>query len=436
MDSGCHNQRLFLLGNTNSPGLATPCAYNEENLSIYTNTAGTSPFLALFTLSGQPEYITYFGGKYFDYGTSVATAQSPGGLAIYFSGNTYSPANIATSGSYKSILGSQLSIQHDAFLAKFLIASPKEIIIPCFTSDSIELKAYDTSAGNYLWNNGATTYSTWVKTSGTYFVSYDKEGGCPGTDTFLVSIYPMPLLTVQNGCVGAGKAKVAVQEGNDNIYTYKWSKIPVGLIVERASDRGDDLSGLLPGNYTLQILASGCDTTIPFTIEAFPEVDLTACNDTLIAAGNSIQLWASGAVQYSWEPEQWLDDPGSATPIASPVAPITYTVTGYNAYGCKAIETVHIDINEGLFVPNAFSPNGDGLNDEFNIGNIGYHKLIAFRVFNRWGEEVFSTTTPRQGWKGTHKGKPADSGVYHYYISIFDSRGEEKSYKGDVTLVR
>lgn len=430
------DNQIFMLYTTIADSLATPCAYQVSNPGIYNASTSFDAHLAIFDVSGQRKYATYYGGLYTDFGLSIAVDSTKNGTAIYIAGTTYSPTGIATTGSYKSVMGSQLSIQRDAFLAKFMMPRPLSIEVPCFKLDSVYIIAGDTSGSGYQWSDGETHFGTWVETSGTYVVNYQKANGCPGSDTFLVSIYPMPLFSKQKECIGKGTASAAVLKGNTNIYNYEWSKESGELIAGRQSNNGDDLSGLLPDNYSLLITTGNCDTTILFTIEAFPEVVLTAGGDTTVAAGNSARLWAAGASQYKWEPEQWLDNPWSATPITKPEAPITYSVTGYNEYGCKATLSVDIDINDKLFLPNAFSPNGDGLNDEFNIGNIGYQKLIAFRVFNRFGEEVFSTTNPKQGWKGDHKGKPADLGVYFYYINIIDIKGREKILKGDVSLIR
>lgn len=431
----CKNNLVFLLTNTDGTNLATPCAYQTENPGIFAIGASPSTLLTIFSPLGARLYATYYGGKYNDWGSSLATSETKEELALYIAGTTLSPTGIATSGSFKNTLGGQLSIQRDAFLAKFIIPKPKTINVPCFGLDSVRITARDTTYSNYQWNNGANGYSTWVKVTGNYTVRYEKANGCIITDSFSVTIYPMPELATQKTCIGEGKAAVSVAIENTNNYTYKWFRNGA-LLADRQSNNGDLLSGLLPGNYNLQIQTPGCDTTLLFTIENFPEVILIASKDTMIAAGSSLQLFATGAGYYQWQPEDWLNDPKSARPVTTPREAVTYTVTGYNEYGCKASLNVHIDINETIFIPNAFSPNGDGLNDVFKIGNYGYHKLSEFRIFNRWGEEVFSTINPEQGWAGTYKKKPADIGTYSYYITITDNKGKKQTIKGNLTLVR
>ncbi|WP_118953140.1 DUF7948 domain-containing protein [Taibaiella helva] len=432
----CNNNKIFLLVNSDAAGLATPCAYQTENPGIFTTGSSLSAYLSIFDTAGNREYATYYGGQFEDWGCSLAAANTTKGTAVYVAGTTYSPTRIATPGSFKSVLGGQLSIQRDAFLAKFIMPVTEQVAIPCFSQDSVQLVADDTSGTGYTWAHGASGFRTRVSTSGTYVVRFQRADGCPDADTFHVKIAPLPVLTALEGCPAAGMAVASVAPDNNNVYTYNWYDDSGSLIRSTHSDKGDTAAGLAAGHYKVQVLAADCDTTLPFTIKTFPEVVLEISKDTTIAAGQKVQLWATGANLYRWLPEDGLDNPASAHPIAQPRNPVTYTVTGYSEHGCKASSAVHIDIHDAIFMPNAFSPNGDGINDLFKIGNCGYHKLAEFRVFNRWGQEVFFTTDPAQGWNGQYKGRPADVGTYHYYARLRGTGGEEKVFKGDLTLIR
>ncbi|WP_118976788.1 DUF7948 domain-containing protein [Taibaiella koreensis] len=432
----CKNNKIFLLVSSDAVGLATPCAYQTDNPGLFATGGSVSAYLSIFDTAGNREYATYYGGAYEDWGCSLAATNTEKGIAVYATGTTTSPTRIATAGSFKNVLGGQLSLQRDAFLAKFIMPVTEQVVIPCFSRDSVQLKAYDTSGTNYAWDHGVSGFSTEVSTSGTYVVRYRRADGCPDADTFNVKIYPLPVLTALEGCPAGGMAVAAVAPGNSNTYTYNWYDDAGTLIRTMQRNKGDTAEGLSAGHYKVQVLAADCDTTLPFTIETFPEVVLDVSNDTTIAAGQKVQLWATGANLYRWQPEDGLDNPAVARPVAAPRQPVTYTVTGYSEHGCKASLTVHIDIHDAVFMPNAFSPNGDGINDVFKIGNYGYHKLAEFRVFNRWGQEVFFTTDPAQGWNGQYKKQPADVGTYHYYARLRTISGEEKVFKGDITLVR
>jgi gliding motility-associated-like protein len=92
--------------------------------------------------------------------------------------------------------------------------------------------------------------------------------------------------------------------------------------------------------------------------------------------------------------------------------------------------------NASFTLPTAFTPNGDGRNDIFRPLAVGYRNLKYFRVFNRWGEQVFYGESIENGWNGTHKNQPAEMGVYYWQIVFVDRFGVEGQVKGDVTLIR
>jgi gliding motility-associated-like protein len=162
---------------------------------------------------------------------------------------------------------------------------------------------------------------------------------------------------------------------------------------------------------------------------------ISISNDTTILAGDRIQLHATGADSYEWTPEEWLDDPASAKPWTKPQSPMTYTVTG-TSHGCSGSAQVHIDIMERMFIPSAFSPNNDGINDVFNIQNFSYQKLMDFSIYGRWGQRVFFSFNGMSGWDGTFKGEPADIGTYYYFIRLASNDGKVQTIKGEVILLR
>lgn len=196
------------------------------------------------------------------------------------------------------------------------------------------------------------------------------------------------------------------------------------------------------GSYNV-IFASnnikGCyDTTVrKVVIQNFRPF---AGDDTIIVKGEYIQFDAKGGTKYTWVPPDYLSD----TSISNPVG--TYLDTGYHTYyvyvesdyGCKGWDTMNVwVVNQAYFVmPNAFTPNGDGLNDIFRPRAVGYKTLKYFRIFNRWGEEVFRTTSIEQGWDGTYKGVRAEMGTYFWELVFVDRFGNEGATKGDVTLLR
>lgn len=218
-------------------------------------------------------------------------------------------------------------------------------------------------------------------------------------------------------------------------YSYAWTPASFLMQPDSASTTGH-IQQTKIFTCTVTDLSTGCSAADTISVVKHPLPQLTVSNDTLILQHASLQLLASGATTYEWAPAKWLDNPGIANPVTTPADSITYTVTGTNEYGCVATAQVHIDLARGVYFPSAFSPNGDGLNDEFRIVNFGYQFLKEFRIFNRWGQQVFFTMNGTKGWDGTYNNQPADAGTYHYLIRIKMDNGADNVVKGDLVLVR
>jgi gliding motility-associated-like protein len=198
------------------------------------------------------------------------------------------------------------------------------------------------------------------------------------------------------------------------------------------------------GDFVYTVTAStffpACNAIDTEAIHSFPPVTLiNVTPNRSIPWGSTVQLNAEGAVYYTWLPANGtLDDPNINDPIAAPSDPVTkYTVYGMNTFGCLDSASVTIKMGSMTqFMPTAFTPNGDGINDVFRIVNITYQRLVDFRIFNRWGQQVFQTANREIGWDGTWKGVPQDVGVYTYQLILGFVDGTTKTYTGNVTLVR
>jgi gliding motility-associated-like protein len=172
----------------------------------------------------------------------------------------------------------------------------------------------------------------------------------------------------------------------------------------------------------------------------------SAGNDETIAAGSAVTLkpTQSGITRIEWRADSTLSCVDCFRPNAHPYYTTTYYATGYNEYGCEVTDsvTVFVRCNGSLvFIPNTFTPNGDGRNDYFFPRGKGLERMSIFRVFNRWGEMVFERTNvnindERAGWDGTFKGKELAPDVYVYVMQSECSTGEILQWKGDVALVR
>ena len=174
-------------------------------------------------------------------------------------------------------------------------------------------------------------------------------------------------------------------------------------------------------------------------VEAYAEVDT-------FYRGQIVQLHGSPSgpgLDYYWTPDKYLSDPLSSDPTAQPKEEMMYiwVVSDSIAKGCTFRDTVIIKPIEILcdtpevFVPSAFSPDGDGVNDKLFVRGRNI-KEMEFSVFDRWGNEVFYTEDPVEGWDGTYKGKGADKAVYVYQLRAVCITDEEYKTKGNVTLLK
>ena len=199
-------------------------------------------------------------------------------------------------------------------------------------------------------------------------------------------------------------------------------------------------SGLVPSQtYSVSVidLNTGCiSTAFDATISTVPTAEIVdAGPDYLIQSGETVTLTATGNGTIVW-------NTGDAVSTnVSPTATTTYTATMTDVNGCidtdDAIVTIEIDCGE-LFIPTAFSPNGDVVNSSFRIKiNPDCVKEMNLKVFDRWGEIVFETTSPDGSWDGKFKGKELDSGVFVYVLEIMlDTDTELQKFKGNLTLIK
>ncbi|RYE21258.1 MAG: gliding motility-associated C-terminal domain-containing protein, partial [Sphingobacteriales bacterium] len=161
--------------------------------------------------------------------------------------------------------------------------------------------------------------------------------------------------------------------------------------------------------------------------------------DTSVVLGQSLLMQATGALQYTWSPATWLNNATIANPVSNPQDSIRYYLLGRDANGCEGRDSINVTvyrIEPSMYVPTAFTPNGDGQNDVIRPILIGMKSLTYFRVYNRFGEMVFSTSTIEHGWDGIFKGKPQDPATFIWIAQGVTFTNETINQKGYVVLIR
>ena len=385
---------------------------------------------------------------------------------------------------------------------------------------SIQLNA--TGGVNYLWTPSTALSSTIISnpfanptTSIVYSVLVTDGNGCRNSDSVLVTVNPLPVITITPNsavCIG-GSLQLSAGGGNN----YIWS--PASTL-DNPNSSTPIASPTVNTTYSVIVTdGNGCvdSATVAVTVNPLPVA--TASADTLICAGSTAYLTAGGGVSYTWSPTQGLSNSNISNPTAIPTSNITYTVTVTDMNGCQDDEDVVIDLNDQptasftvdenalsancngiqanlintsqdalnytwLFpdgttsndvnpvyhfdfnntyitliaynticsdttqlnyagsllddvfknISNVFTPNGDGLNDCFDLGTkYDFSECSSMNIFNRWGEEVFHLTPGVTCWNGKKNGTGADLPSGSYFLSV---KIAGHKYNGTITLIR
>lgn len=193
--------------------------------------------------------------------------------------------------------------------------------------------------------------------------------------------------------------------------------------------------------YTATVVfANGCMASGNFTLTVIPPppIKATMSNIEGINCMNAqVKLYASGGATYLWQPSSLCSDFASPETYVSPTKTTTFILTGVDENHCINTDTITVNVNlqGSVFVPSAFSPNGDGKNDILRpIPYCGF-KIYEFSVYNRWGQQLYYSQYPT-GWDGNYNGQPADIGTYYYYLIGEDYNGNQVVNKGQVELIR
>lgn len=266
--------------------------------------------------------------------------------------------------------------------------------------------------------NGQTTTLPWgmvVSTSGIYSDTIKYVAGC---DSLIKNVHVHVTIPVSQ----------SIERFICPSQTYT---LPSGMVVTTAGLYRDTLR-----------TANGCDSIITFlTLNPSPppSIQLTKSNDVTCSLGIST-LKATGGSKYLWWPAATLDNANSSSPIAAPSVTTVYHVQATTAFGCVGEDSIAVNViadpsKYTIYIPNAFTPNNDGLNDCFGVKYLGQISNLKFSIYDRWGNRVFYTSNPSQCWDGTYKGQALKSDVFIYQISATTVCGNIFK-KGTVMLIR
>ncbi|MFC2111353.1 gliding motility-associated C-terminal domain-containing protein, partial [Bacteroidota bacterium] len=286
------------------------------------------------------------------------------------------------------------------------------------------LMLYGGGGPYFLWNTGSTNQSIYVTQAGTYWLKASNICGDSYDTIVIENIWPAPYVSLPadtNICSGDS---IILLIGDSN-YTYIWHN----------TDTTFAYTAKYAGTYQLTAINEhGCKDSDDFTLSIIYPPQVKLGNDTSICSGNSILLDAGIGNNYLWN--NGLNTQNFLIDTSGLVIIEVSNKCGY------ATDTINIKVEnceQKIYVPNAFTPNGDGENDLFfPLGySIDWNTLQMY-IYNRWGEQLYYTQDVNKGWDGTstHSNKVCQLGVYVWLIIVKDIYGNDIKMTGSVTLLR
>ncbi len=231
---------------------------------------------------------------------------------------------------------------------------------------------------------------------------------------------------------------IATNTGTTPVYQWKVNGQNVGSnssVYNSASLKNNDVvSCVLTSNVPCLENSSPSSNLVRVVVDDYPVI--TVRKDTVIFKGSNLQLTSTitGNIKtIVWTPASSLNNAAIVSPVASPAASTIYKVTASTMAGCTSGKQLAITVIENITIPNAFSPNGDGINDQWIIPGLSSYTDCRVEIFDRYGQPIFQSKGYNTPWNGTHNGKPLPVGTY-YFIITTGYAGEKKS--GSITLIK
>jgi gliding motility-associated-like protein len=429
-----YNRALTATEVSNYCGFTAPANTIVANLKDTNTSCLTKQFTDLSTISSTAiKFWTWdFGdGAKSNLKNPLHNYTAPGNytvklLVIDSNGYSDSISKLISVGNYKF-----LKLSNDTTICTQLRGTS----IPLFASGGVTY-SWSPSAGlndTTIANPIATISST-----STYIVTATDASGCIDKDTITITLKSglvNVVATPKNitGCLGT----IAQLNATGTKY-YLWQP-SAGLDDDKISNPKITISGI--NSYVvIGTDSNGCADIDTVTITSFPlpKLKVSSDNSSVDCNEKAVELTATGALSYRWTPAIYCETPNTSNTKVRPPATTVFTVKGTNGNGCEAVDTITV-FYEGktvVKVPNAFTPNGDGINEKLNPIIVCDFAMTEFSIYNRWGNKVFTSANINIAWDGKQNGSPCDVGIYYYYIKGKNSKGEDVLLKGDITLLR
>ncbi len=453
---GVYKPKLYVIGpgGCKDSSQATVTAYNPgtDTHIVFGPTTACNSLTVNFDISAPPgfKYNLYFGDGVID------SSDQPNLSHLYASPGNYSAFLVFT-----DQFGCQPSVPVGAIHVYGAL--------PLFDKSRKEFcDSGQVSFKNYTLSNDPITSTTWDFGDGSTSTAITPSHFFASPGMYIVKL----IVTTQNGCTSIY---------SDTIHVYNTPEVVISGKDTICLNSTENFSGLLSlqdstvswqwgfgngtssqiqnpsvlysavGDYNIQLIGInklGCADTATHTVTVVPLPTADPVSNPLtIISGTSAQInmnYTGPVVSYNWLPVQNLDCTDCPQPIANPRVTTDYHVQIQDRYGCKNSGNVTVKVicnGQNFFIPNTFSPNGDGVNDVFYLRGTGLFRVNSMMIFNRWGEVVFEkknfpVNDALSGWDGNYKGKKAKPDVYIYEVEIVCDNGEIMKYSGNIALIQ
>lgn len=363
-------------------------------------------------------------------------------------GTTYQPSNVFTGlggGTYTVIIRDALgciSATQTITLAPVnsLTQTVTKTDANCTTSGSITIAASGGGTPPYQYSiNGGSTYqssNTFTGlAAGTYTViTRNPVTQCTATQQVTITFTNnLTMNNIAGGTICRGAS--FTPQVSSNAASYSWSP---SAGVSNTTIANPVLSPQNTTTYTVTGTLGSCTIQRTVTVTVFEGATAIAGPDAIILTGDVYQMLSSGSAgSYLWTPSTGLSSATVLSPTAAPQTTTTYTLTVTSPQGCTATDQMTLTVVPYCIKPmNAFTPNGDGINDRWLITDGNCLIGVRAQVFNRYGSRVFESPNYDNTWDGTYKGKPLPDGTYYYVLEFVLLNGKRQVLKGDVTILR
>lgn len=344
-------------------------------------------------------------------------------------------------------------------------STPLSKIITVLSSPTLSLKVFDTcnnlspridinssinnnEINKWQWNLDGTAFSNLSNPDFTQLLPGAHSIGLMLTNNiecntnlsssnFIINPLPQITFNANDGCINMPIAFAALQTGNITPINHWLWNFGDG---DSSNQQNTQHIFSTEGNHDVQLTAedvNGCLGTFSGTVLA-NAAHANAGKDTVVLINTAFQLQGSGGTQFEWSPSTGLNNPNISNPVGNVNIDMTYLLTVQTSEGCTDTASVKVAIvkNTAVFVPNAFTPNNDGLNDIIKPYLVGIKTLNYFTIYNRWGQKVFSTNEMGKGWDGNFNGKIIDNSEYAWFLKAVDITGKVYNLKGTFILIK